>query len=107
MKATCLIENLTGAIKHICGVIATACTQGYSEQLEKPVLPDEVKDSVGSVVESVTLLDGAPIPSWLHYNPETMTFTATDMLRGVTELKVLVTLGGKSWIVNITMQQAP
>ena len=71
------------------------------------VLPDEVKDSVGSVVESVTLLDGAPIPSWLHYNPETMTFTATDMLRGVTELKVLVTLGGKSWIVNITMQQAP
>jgi filamentous hemagglutinin family protein len=71
------------------------------------VLPDEVKSSAGGIVESVTLLDGGPLPSWLYYNPETMTFTATDMPQGVTELKVLVTLGGKSWIVDITMQQAP
>ncbi len=67
------------------------------------VLPDELKNSVGGVVESVTLPDGAPLPSWLHYNPETMTFTATDMPQGMTEFKVLVTLGGKSWIVDIAM----
>ena len=71
------------------------------------VLPDELKNSVGGVVESVTLPDGAPLPSWLHYNPETMTFTATDMPQGMTEFKVLVTLGGQSWIVDIAMQQAP
>ena len=67
------------------------------------VLPDELKNSVGGVVESVTLPDGAPLPSWLHYKPETMTFTATDMPQGMTEFKVLVTLGGKSWIVDIAM----
>ena len=38
-KAACLIENLTDAIKHFDGVIAMACTQGYAEQLEKPVSP--------------------------------------------------------------------
>ena len=73
------------------------------------VLPDEVKNAVteSGVAEKVTLLDGSPLPSWLDYNPETMTFTATDMTQGVTELKVLVKVGGKSWIVDITMQHAP
>ena len=73
------------------------------------VLPEEVKSAVSEsgVAEKVTLLDGSPLPAWLHYSPETMTFTATDMPRGVTELKVLVMVGGKRWIVDITMQQAP
>ena len=73
------------------------------------VLPEEVKNAVSEsgVAEKVTLLDGSPLPSWLHYNSETMTFTAMDMPQGVTELKILVTVGGKSWIVDITMQHAP
>ena len=73
------------------------------------VLPEEVKNAVteSGVAEKVTLLDGSLLPSWLHYDFDTMTFTATDMPQGLTEFKVLVKVGGKSWVVDITMQHAP
>ena len=67
-------------------------------------LPDQVLGAASGVGAVVTMPDGTPLPSWLRYNAETMTFTATDIPQEVTEFKVLVTINGKSWVVDVSMK---
>jgi len=67
-------------------------------------LPDQVKEAASGGSASITLLDGKPLPSWLQYNPETKSFTATDIPQGATEVKLLITINGKSWEVDVSME---
>ncbi len=69
-------------------------------------LPDEVKNAASGGDVARTLLDGTPLPSWLRYNAETMTFTATDVPQDATGVKLLVTVNGKSWEIDVSVQKA-
>ncbi len=81
------------------------------EELWKPgavfsfELPEEVNKGAASGGDAViTLLDGSPLPRWLYYNPETMTFTATDIPENAPGIKLLVTINGKSWVIDLSMK---
>ena len=68
-------------------------------------LPEQVKGAASGGDVAITMLDGSPsLPLWLHYNPETMTFTATDIPEDASGVKILVTINGKSWVVDVSMK---
>ena len=68
-------------------------------------LSGQVKSALsGADVVTITLLNGNQFPFWLHYNAETMTFTAMDLPQWVREFKVLVMVDGKSWVVDVSMK---
>ena len=67
-------------------------------------LPEQVKGAASGGDVAITLLDGTPLPSWLHYNPETMTFTATDVPQGAAGVKLLVKVNGKSWEIDVSVK---
>jgi hypothetical protein len=68
------------------------------------VLP---RESVGlsaetSVVPQVSLVDGSPLPSWLHYVPQTNIFEGTAVPDGGLPIQVLVKAGVARIVLLIT-----
>jgi hypothetical protein len=53
----------------------------------------------------VSRLNGAKLPSWLRYVPDTRMFLITAAPEGALPIEVLVRIGGRSWKVLITGQQ--
>jgi hypothetical protein len=49
------------------------------------------------------MLDGSLWPAWLQFDPATQMFTATNMPEGALPVKILVSIGDESWIVEITI----
>ena len=60
--------------------------------------------SSSGLTETVTLLDGSALPEWLQYNPTSKTFTATNVQNVYFPLKVLVRIGDRSWILDLSVQ---
>ena len=71
-------------------------------------LPDKVKNTIAGsrVAEKVTLLDGGSLPQWLEYNSGTKSFTASNVPQGSMPLNVVIQVGDKSWVVEITSSQS-
>jgi hypothetical protein len=66
-------------------------------------LPAQLTEGMGpDAVISVSLVDGGALPSWLHFDPRTRTFTAKDVPAGGLPLEVVVTIDGKRTKVTIT-----
>ncbi|MEI6306627.1 MAG: hypothetical protein WCP33_07380, partial [Deltaproteobacteria bacterium] len=70
------------------------------------VLPEQVVTALTSsgVGETVTLMNGDALPSWLEYDAASKSFNASGAPKGTPTIKVLVTVGGESWDVEITLQ---
>jgi hypothetical protein len=68
-------------------------------------LPEQIKSATTSVssAEKVSLPDGAGLPGWLKYDRESKVFTASNVPSDGLPIKVLITAGGQSWIVDITL----
>jgi len=66
-------------------------------------LPDKVRNTISGsgVAETVTLLDGSPLPSWLEYDSGSKRFTASNVPHGSMPLSVLIQSGGQRWAVEI------
>jgi hypothetical protein len=69
-------------------------------------LPDGVKSelSVSGSVEYVTLESGAPLPSWLNYDSERKAFSAINAQEESFPVRAKVSLGDKSWVIVISIQ---
>ncbi|MBI1195578.1 MAG: hypothetical protein GC138_07020 [Gammaproteobacteria bacterium] len=50
---------------------------------------------------TATLVDGTPLPGWLHFAPDTRTFTASAVPSGALPIQVVVNIDGRSSIVVI------
>ena len=57
-------------------------------------LPVQVAATAGVAPVKVTLPDGAPLPAWLRYVPETKSFVATAVPDGAFPIQVVVIVGG-------------
>jgi hypothetical protein len=66
------------------------------------VLPPSVLETASSQnAVSVTLPNGSPLPEWLQFNAQTMTFTASAVPNGSFPMRVLVTIGKREVMVTI------
>ena len=66
------------------------------------VLPASVTETASSQnAVTVTLSNGSPLPDWLQFNAQTMTFTATAVPDGSFPMRVLVTIGNREVVVTI------
>ena len=54
----------------------------------------------------ISQLDGKPMPDWLRFNPDTKTFTATDIPAGAFPLQLRVAAGGQESVMVIQAQDA-
>ena len=79
----------------------TASGSGFSF-----MLPEQVVTALttSGVAEKVSMLDGQALPTWLVYDSASKSFTANGAPEGIPTVKVLVTVGGESWDVEITLQ---
>ncbi len=66
-------------------------------------LPEKISAADISTV-NVVKVGGDPLPSWLHFNPETKTFTATSVPSGGLPLQVIVTTGDVQTTIVISEQ---
>lgn len=55
---------------------------------------------------NIVQLDGKPLPNWLRYEPDTKTFTATDVPAGAFPLQLKVSGGGQETMMVIREQDA-
>jgi len=71
------------------------------------VLPESIANAAAANpgAATVTLQDGSSLPAWLQYNPDSNSFVANNVPEGFLPVNVMVTIGGQSWIVQITEQQ--
>ena len=58
----------------------------------------------GPVASQVSLLNGDPLPAWLHYEVDTWTFTATNMPGDALPIQVRVVIDEEPWTVRLTQQ---
>jgi hypothetical protein len=66
-------------------------------------LPAQVANTAGkNAVISVSTVSGQPLPGWLKFNPETMTFVASAVPDGAFPMQVVVTIGGRSTTIVIS-----
>jgi hypothetical protein len=66
-------------------------------------LPAQVTDSTSNnALIQVTTATGAPLPSWLSFNPETMTFVAAAIPDGAFPMQVVVIVGSVRTIIVIS-----
>ncbi len=81
-------------------VPGTLTVPGSSFRFE---LPEQVKSAaaVSGVEEKITLMDGSSLPEWLHFDPATQMFTATNVQEGALPLQILISIGDESWNVEI------
>jgi filamentous hemagglutinin family protein len=68
-------------------------------------LPHALADAAETESVRVSRLNGAKLPSWLRYVPDTRMFLITAAPEGALPIEVLVRIGGRSWKVLITGQQ--
>jgi hypothetical protein len=71
------------------------------------ILPESVANAAAANPDAVavTLQDGSSLPAWLQYNPDSNSFVANNVPEGSLPINVMVTIGGQSWIVQITKQE--
>ena len=62
-------------------------------------LPPGVLDTDEPV--TITLAGGAPLPSWLSFDPVAQTFTATDVPAGIQSLNIVISQGKQTWSLQI------
>jgi hypothetical protein len=69
-------------------------------------LPEQVKRAaaVRGVTEKITMFDGSFLPYWLQFDRTAQIFTATNVPEGALPVRILITIGDESWIVEITIQ---
>ena len=70
------------------------------------ILPESVVTALAAsgLEEKVTMLNGLALPTWLVYDSASKMFTANGAPSGTGTVKVLVTVEGASWEVEITLQ---
>ncbi|NTW99391.1 MAG: hypothetical protein HGB35_05595, partial [Geobacteraceae bacterium] len=52
--------------------------------------------------EVVTMSDGQPLPWWLEYEPDTKRFVATNVPSGAVPAKVLLTIDGQRYLIDVS-----
>jgi len=69
-------------------------------------LPKELVDLAASTEDSpkVNMVDGSPLPSWLHYRGSDKQFVATKVPNGALPLQVLVRIGVTRTVVQIRVK---
>ncbi len=66
-------------------------------------LPAQVAEAgAASANFTVTTSTGAPLPSWLRFNPETKTFNASAVPDGAFPMQVVVSVGVRQWTIVIS-----
>jgi filamentous hemagglutinin family protein len=66
-------------------------------------LPEQMFAEVPSdVLVQVTLANGDPLPTWLHFVSETKSFVASTVPAGALPIRVIITVGGRSSIMVIS-----
>lgn len=76
----------------------TASAGGFSF-----VLPGN-SNAPGPALVQVTVADGSALPGWIHFDPQSRTFTATSVPAGGLPLRVLVSQGGIQMTIVIAQQ---
>ena len=66
-------------------------------------LPEAVSKTIAGKNETVSLVGGGGLPDWITYDSGTDTFTVTNPLADITDIKILVTVDGQSWEINIAV----
>lgn len=64
-------------------------------------LPAKIAQSITGQVQ-VTTLEGAPLPSWLNYSPDTKSFTASAVPNAALPMQVILTIGEQQTIILIS-----
>ena len=65
-------------------------------------LPAQVSQTAGNAPVIATLANGVTLPSWISFDPVTLTFTAANVPDGALPLQVTVTAGSQTFTVMIT-----
>jgi hypothetical protein len=76
-------------------LVSSSPQQGFELKLPPMVLPQlngllmQTKDGVlEGLTVSATLANGMPLPSWLKFDPETQTFSASAIPNGTPDLQI-------------------
>jgi mucin-19 len=76
-------------------LVSSSPQQGFELKLPPMVLPTlngllmQTKDGVlESLTVTATLANGMPLPSWLKFDPETQTFSASAIPNGTPDLQI-------------------
>jgi hypothetical protein len=67
-------------------------------------LPGEVVEQITTEVR-VNLADGAPLPGWLRFVPETGEFVATAVPDGAFPIQVSLATGARQWLIVVSERQ--
>jgi filamentous hemagglutinin family protein len=91
-------EQTGGMVNVMVPKDTIASTGGFSFPLpEKVVAPDATN-------VNVTKVGGDALPSWLHFDPQTKTFTATSVPAGGLPIQVVITTGSGQTTIVIAEQ---
>jgi hypothetical protein len=67
-------------------------------------LPAALVQAAGDGEVTVTLADGAPLPSWLRYVPASRSCVATQPPAGALPLTVIISIGSQRWNMTLSEQ---
>ena len=84
-----------------------------AEELTQPgsvfsfALPERIANEIAAhnYPVTLTLADGSPLPAWLQYNPDSKTFTASNIPGGSLPITISINFGGQTWKLEIKKQQ--
>ena len=76
--------------------------KSFSFELDPKLGTNQATDTAMKISQ----LDGKPMPDWLRFNPDTKTFTATDIPAGAFPLQLRVAAGGQESVMVIQAQDA-
>ena len=66
-------------------------------------LPAKIAETISSQSTlQITTLQGAPLPSWVRYDVDTKSFTASAEPNGTFPMQVLLTIDGQQTVVEIS-----
>ena len=94
--------NQTGQITVAVSSEAAAPGRSFSFEMD----PKVVGNQTAATGINVSQLDGKPLPEWLHYEPETKTFTAKEVPAGAFPLQLKVAVGGQETVMVIQEKDA-
>ena len=78
---------------------SSSSSQGFKFQVPEALLPPSIVSTIatlttspttGSVIERAVQSDGSPLPTWLKYDPETNTFSASQVPQGAKAVEIKI-----------------
>lgn len=89
------------------GVISVAVPKKMVEKVDgfTFALPEKIYIPQDTATLTIKLENGNPLPSWIIFNPENKTFSATNIPSGGLPLSVLISAGGQNSTIVISEHQ--